>query len=176
MNIDKNIERLGFTLSNGNKPNQSDIDALNNVIEWVEKHRSDTIRNNQLFAKLYIYHLNEKIKYYSTDVSDFLPQKELSRILDMPLDNFYKSFTIRLNDDAKNAIVDITRNGVESKTVEGYPKHPTEFTDEENEIIKNNIANLTDEQKKQLTVDSWHLEDVTYKLDLMVNEALNKFS
>ena len=176
MNIEKNIERLGFTLSKRNKPNQSDMDSLNFIINWINSQQSETIKNNQLFAKMYIYHLNHNIKYYSTNVSEFLPQKELSNLLSTELEHFYQSFTNKLNDNSKNEILDLVHTGVKRKTVEGYTKHPNQYTKEENKIISNNISNLDANQIKQLTQNLWHVDDVSQRLDLMITEALTKFS
>ena len=93
-NIDKAIERLAwrFTAKKGFTPNENDLSALNSLISWINRQESEAIKNNQLFAKLYIYNLNQSIRYFEASVFDDIPQKELSRMLDLPLKNYYTAF------------------------------------------------------------------------------------
>jgi len=93
-NTDKAINRLAwrFTSKKPFTPNQSDIDSLNVLISWMNRQQDGTIKNNQLFAKLYIYNLNQSIRYFEASVFDDIPQKEVSRLLDLPLKNYYSAF------------------------------------------------------------------------------------
>ena len=50
----KSINRLAYTISKGNKPNASDMEALNEIIDYVNKEKERELRNNKLFAKLYV--------------------------------------------------------------------------------------------------------------------------
>tara|TARA_R110000796_G_scaffold51740_1_gene122099 strand:- start:671 stop:1141 length:471 start_codon:yes stop_codon:yes gene_type:complete len=50
----KNLNRLIYTISNQNKPNQLDVEALNNVIKYYNDERKRTLTNNKLFAKLFV--------------------------------------------------------------------------------------------------------------------------
>lgn len=50
----KAINRLIYTITKGNKPNQTDIDALNDVIRYYNSERDRQFVNNRLFAKMYI--------------------------------------------------------------------------------------------------------------------------
>ena len=50
----KELKRLAYTIGNGNKPNETDIEALNGVIEYYNAERKRTLVNNELFAKLFI--------------------------------------------------------------------------------------------------------------------------
>ena len=52
--IEKDIKRLAFTISKGNKPNQNDAEALNGVIEYVNDEKKRHINNYHLFAKLFV--------------------------------------------------------------------------------------------------------------------------
>ena len=57
----KALSRLIYTISNQNKPNQADADALNEVIAYVNAEKERTLVNNRLFAKLYINALRNDI-------------------------------------------------------------------------------------------------------------------
>ena len=48
------LNRLAYTISNGNKPNASDVEALNQLIDYVNKEKQRELNNNRLFAKLYV--------------------------------------------------------------------------------------------------------------------------
>lgn len=50
----KAINRLAYTISNGNKPNATDAEALNELIDYVNKEKVRELNNNMLFAKLYV--------------------------------------------------------------------------------------------------------------------------
>jgi len=93
-NIKKHVNRLAWRLSNKRQftPNDDDIESLNSIIDWINRQEKENVRTNILFAKLYIYHLNQTIDYFNSTIFDDIPQKDLSRILDIPLDNFYISF------------------------------------------------------------------------------------
>ena len=50
----KALNRLIYTISNQNKPNQLDADALNDLIIYYNDERKRILTKNQLFAKLFI--------------------------------------------------------------------------------------------------------------------------
>jgi hypothetical protein len=110
MNIEQALNRLHWWVIpqkdiNGNiffkniKPNRTDLEAVNFMIEWVDNQKKQSLKQNQLFAKLYIYVYHKFIQHYETTVFDNVPQSELHRILDKPLDAFFKAFTQQLNDN-----------------------------------------------------------------------------
>lgn len=158
MNINQSIKRLSFTLQKGNKPNSKDVEALNTIIEWVNSVKNDTLNNNQLFAKLYIYFLDRYVNEFETDIFDPIPQKELSRKLDMSLESYYKAFTRSLNDSGRYRL--LRQKGV------AIGKHPNEMTEEE----KGHGVTLDDFK------DAWDIETVRDNLDIMIVEALKRFS
>ncbi len=83
MTFDKAINRLHWRFTQGMqfKPNKNDADALNIVFDWITRQKEINVLNNDLFAKLYIYHLNQNIRHFKTTVFNNTPQKDLSRIL-----------------------------------------------------------------------------------------------
>lgn len=107
-NTDKALDRLAwrFTSKKPFTPNQNDIDSLNVLISWMNRQQSETIKNNHLFAKLYIYNLNQSIRYFEASVFSDIPQKELSRILDLPLANFYSAFHKELQSNNVTRVVE----------------------------------------------------------------------
>jgi hypothetical protein len=53
MKLKEAFDRLRFTLSKQNKPNQTDIEAFNEIGKYFALHQKDIIQDNLLFAKLY---------------------------------------------------------------------------------------------------------------------------
>ena len=94
MTQDKALNRLHWRFTQGKafKPNQNDANALNLVFDWIARQKEINVLNSELFAKLYIYNLNQNINYHKTSVFDNTPQKDLSRILSYPIEYFYQSF------------------------------------------------------------------------------------
>ena len=94
MTFDKAINRLHWRYTQGMqfKPNNNDAEALNIVFDWITRQKEINVLNNDLFAKLYIYHLNQNIRHFKTTVFNNTPQKDLSRILSYPIEYFYQSF------------------------------------------------------------------------------------
>lgn len=64
MKLKEAINRLGFTISKSNRPNEKDIEAYNCILEVLEKSQAKTIQENLLFAKLYAYNLQEFTRHY----------------------------------------------------------------------------------------------------------------
>ena len=82
MKLKEAFNRLRYTISNQNKPNQTDAEAYNEISKYFELHQKDIIQDNLLFAKLYAFALSELLSYY-TDI-DF-PNKELNKVLSEPI-------------------------------------------------------------------------------------------
>ncbi|MEM7487253.1 MAG: hypothetical protein AAF348_18750 [Bacteroidota bacterium] len=84
MNLKKSLERLKWRFGNNTnfKPNMNDVNALNEVIEYVDKKERQQLSDNQLFGKLYIYLYGEFVNYYRSNTLDPIPQKELHKLLD----------------------------------------------------------------------------------------------
>lgn len=101
-NLKKAAERLlwRFKIEKGFTPNKNDKNALNTVLNWINREKEVNIHERAviLFSKLYIYILNQNIEYYKTDVLENEPQKEISKLLDLPLENFYEAFYSKLKD------------------------------------------------------------------------------
>lgn len=143
-NLDKAINRIAwrFTHDKAFKPNENDIDSVNCLIDWINRQRSESVKNNQLFAKLYIYFLNQGIRYYESTVFDDIPKKELSNILNLPLANFYTAFHKEIH---SNQIIKITdkfkEDGLQIELKEFEEKYSLEFVTEQLNTMINECLN-----------------------------------
>lgn len=161
MNLNKGINRLAWRFSNGRsfKPDDLDIEAINSIIDWINNQKEKSIKENKLFAKLFIYFYSQKVTDYKTTVLDDLPQKELSRLLSTPLDLFILSFKKRLDMNFTDAYYR-DEIGIE-----------LDFLKKK----KNNIK-PTKEQILESLKSKYDLLFIEEKLKDMVSEAINRFS
>lgn len=146
--LKKSAKRLiwRFNLKNGFTPNTDDKNALNCVLEWINREKEDRLKDNILFAKLFIYILNQNIRYYETDVLEKEPQKHLSKILDTPIELFYEAFNRELENVQLNRMLE--------------------------RVKKENDTNFTKDELKQYFDKTFQKEELNH----MITEALNRFN
>ena len=83
MKTSEAINRLRYTVANGNRCNANDIIAMNALLEYLNKIEQKTIQDNLLFAKLYTHTLKELV----TECLDIdFANMHLNKILDTHLD------------------------------------------------------------------------------------------
>lgn len=73
------IKRLRFTLSKGNKPNQTDVEALNTILLFFDTTQKKQVDDNRIFAKLLAIDLKKRYLICNEDINEAL--KSLSRDL-----------------------------------------------------------------------------------------------
>ena len=101
------LKRLHFTISKGNKPNQLDIEALNQIIRDQKKQAEETTKEHYLFAKLYAVVLRSNTEFLgdiveaNKVVNDILSnslEEQLRRLLlvlkGQNLSNYFESKSI----------------------------------------------------------------------------------
>lgn len=94
MTTKQSIERLSYTISKSNKPNETDKIALNKIISDINKQATDTVVENQLFAKLYAIVLKDFIVHYQNiDFANTQINKELS----LPMSFHLEMLRLELN-------------------------------------------------------------------------------
>lgn len=142
-------ERLLWRFKSGKSfvPNELDVDALTCVLSFINRQTSENIANNQLFAKLYIYHLTMNIRYYETTVLNEFPVGDLHRLLSKPLTSFYKAFYVDLHNNQLNKLVKVD--------------------EEERQGVLDDFKNL----QQTFTEDF-----IIQKLDEQMSNALNRYS
>lgn len=106
MTITKAIQRFVWRLKNGWKANENDLEALNTIIDFVNNKHNAQLSNNEVAFKLYVTALSWFIDHYKTDVFDPIPQKELHKLLNKPLQPFIQRFTDKINLKALESVLD----------------------------------------------------------------------
>jgi hypothetical protein len=104
MKIQDAVSRLSYTVSKGNKPNETDKIALNKIIHDLNANATANVQEHYLFAKLYAIVLTDFIKHYQdVDFANKQINKELShpigyhleflklQLKQMEMQNFWKS-------------------------------------------------------------------------------------
>ena len=97
MTTERAISHFEYKLTNSWKPTKHDLEAYNALLKYIETKKKETIINNQLFGKLYIYLFGEFITYYNASIFDEIPQKELHKILDTDLRVLVTNLRDKLN-------------------------------------------------------------------------------
>jgi len=125
MKLKEAIQRLSFTVSKQNKPNSTDAEALNKILEYVNGTIKKEVNENELFAKLYVYSLINETVFYKGDIN--MAQKRINEVLRKSLYSIYESHRDNFNAISFNNY--LHENGLSEK-------HPLTYNDEEQETNK----------------------------------------
>lgn len=164
MKIQEAFQRLRFTISKQNKPNQTDADAFNEISKYFELHQKDIIQDNILFAKLYCFNLSELLSYYTN--IDFA-NKELNKVLSEPI--CVEKLQLRLKTmELQNYF---NRKGILD------PFLKTKTVKELEEIHSRYIEKLPELNAQEFLKcgNNWDLESVKYQLENNINLSLQNF-
>lgn len=152
--VKKSGEYLLWLLSpdeNGNYKNinssEKSFNALKSVLGFINRQSTGNVKNNQLFAKLYIHFLTQGIRYHSTTVFNDFIHKELHQLLSYPLPLFYKAFIKDLHDNQLNRMLEVKEEQLQEVLIDA-----------------------------QRFKEVYNEDFVESKLNEMVSEALNRFS
>lgn len=103
MKISDAIKRLCFTISKQNKPNGTDADALNSIIDFMNLSNDKVIKENNNLAKMYCFLLRSFLVHYK-DI-DFSTDIILKDILNKNLDYHLQMLQIELqNNELSNYV------------------------------------------------------------------------
>ena len=166
MKLKEAFDRLRFTLSKRNKPNQTDIEAFNEIGKYFALHQKDIIQDNLLFAKLYAFTLSELLTDYS-DV-DFA-NKELNRILSDPMQLRVNILQLKLkNMEYRNFF---SRKGIldpflKTKTVKELEAIHESYKDKLPELNAIEFIKCG---------NNWDKEAVIYNLESNINLSIQNF-
>jgi hypothetical protein len=111
MKLKEAIQRLSFTVSKQNKPNATDAEALNKILDYLNNSIKKEINENEMFAKLYVYLLFNEVIFYKGDVD--MSQAKINDVLKQPLIDLYENFRMSFNAIALNNF--LHENGLSEK-------------------------------------------------------------
>lgn len=158
-NINKAVEHFVWKLKNTWKATDKDIDAINEIIDFIEQKHREQFNKQQLFAKLYITFYGELLRFYRCSVLDPQPQKSINKILSMPIEQLIEIFVNKANDE--EVFLRMRENGIKEI-------HPLLLSDEEK---KEEYSKF----KKEMLEDLLTTEEATENLTALINFAINKY-
>jgi hypothetical protein len=160
------LKRLAYTIGNKNKPNETDGEAINKIIEWFTLSNEKIVHDNLLFAKLYLVVLKEFSNVYqSVDFANKEISKELSKPLGfhieklkqelnfIELNQYFKSLNLKPTWEHGQGLEEIKSNIELNK-----------------EVFKNVDLNLVKE-----TFSTWDNDSIIAHINYSVNELFNKY-
>ena len=161
MKLKEAIQRLSFTVAKQNKPNPTDAEALNKILEYVNETIKKEVNENELFAKLYVYLLLNEVVFYKGDVD--MSQRKINEVLQIPLIDMYENFRMSFNSIALNNF--LHENGLSEK-------HPLCYTQEE-ETVNKQLTNHKD--YNALMKGILENDENEMQLNWLITLTLNKF-
>lgn len=133
--VEKSVKRLIWRLApneNGDftsfLPNTNDFNSLKSILGSLDRDKKINVSNNVLFAKLYIYHKTMIIRHYGTTALELETQKEISRLLEKPLDLYFEAFHRDLHDNQLNKLMDSKTEKEKIEIIEQYKNLKKTFT------------------------------------------------
>lgn len=163
MTIEKNVERMFWRLSNGSfTPNQNDLKAMTEIVEWINRQKEQTLKENYMFAKLYCMQFIQEIEYYK-DIN--FAQRNLHEMLEKSVVEHYDRFHEKLN------FVELMKY---SKNIGLSVKHPAFVNAEEQEIDKR-ILKENEKEYIEYVNGIWSYEKVQKSLNNQMTEAINRY-
>lgn len=169
MKIYKAIQRLSWRFKQGKTfvPNANDIEALNGVVDFVEAKIDQATEGQDGFVKLYTWVYAYMIKRYNSTPFDEIPQEEVHRILDQPIDQVIEKFTEFLNNESQNAFF-------KEAGVDGFgDEHPLMMTPAgKEENLKKVLAQMEIEGYERYRGKAWKVETVRDNLIAQIKKAI----
>lgn len=150
------VSRCKFTIANGNKPNQTDVEAYNMILEYLAKTQEKTVQENLLFAKLYALTL-EKLTEACGDVN--FANKQLNKILSEPMDLRIEMLLMKLKHaELSQSLSDPMLEGKTEEELKEIFKQYPKFT----ELF-------------QTCWDHWDKDNVISHLNTQINLSLHEY-
>ena len=160
MDAIKGMQRIGWRFSQGKpfKPNDTDKEAYNAIVDFIDIQHKKQFKNNELFAKLYIYIYGKFLSHYQATVLDKIPRGEVYKILNRSIEDLIDEFTNELNDSEFYTLME--NSGV-------VLKHPA---------FKDLAQPKEDAEKVDISkLNVWDKEEVTKLIEREINQAIDTF-
>jgi len=199
MDIKKAISHWEWRLENALENNypikvsDKDLESYNAIGKYIEQTQENQFRDNELFAKLYIYLFTKSMEFSKSNVFDNDAQNRLLNVLKMPTEKLIENLQKSMNDSEVYFQIDEAKvkDGI---IPEGLSHIDTDYLDQLIEIKDPSekakfIKRWKDEKKMQYNKwDSlyrenpdaclgnvWEYETVKNNITLQVNAAINYF-
>lgn len=170
--IEKAINRLQWRFKNENvKINESkltinelDQKAVDFLSEWINKQKIESLEQNLLFAKLYVYCLLNEIEFYK-DVE--FANKKINEVCKTDIQQLYDEVYRKLNN--LEYLKFCKENGIITDHIEKMTLNK-EQEQKQKDLIKQNESKL-----KPILKGLWSKEKIYKSLNNTISETINKF-
>lgn len=155
MKLSEAFSRYKFQVTSGNKPNEKDIEAFNVIAEYLQKVQEETIQDNLLFAKLYMYLLGKLVSYYNNADE---ANKHIGKILSQKTDNLIGILemelrAMELRQVLPDPVLNVPSSQIRDKLAQ-YPKFEEQFL---------------------VAWDFWDFENVKSHINTQINLSLHEY-
>ena len=162
MTLNESIKRLRFTFSKGNKPNQTDVEAFNTMLQWIGREKEEKVNSNRLFAKLYLERLAKEIVFLKGDYQSSMQRIESH--LRMPLEMYYKRFSEEMKLNQLTVFSEML--GIQDKPISWMN---TEKRAKAKELLKDNHQEFL----SVINSDFWSLDKTIPRLNDLITDVIN---
>ena len=159
MKTSEALKRLHFTISKGNKPNNIDVEALNQIIRDQKKQAEETTKEHYLFAKLYAVVLRSNTEFHGDIVK---ANKVVNDILSSPLEDQLQRLLLVLKGQNLS-------NYFESKSIFDPLLNKENF-----ETYKKLFPQISKEGI-DYSFNAWDMDNLTAHFQFTVNQSLINF-
>ena len=165
MTIERSVQRIAEKIQSGNKfkPNTSDLNAMNEIIEFVNLKKIQGAKENELFAKLYIKVYAKMLEHFNASVFDDEPRKAMHQILRMPLNQIVMEFKDKLNKSELYEVLDKSFNSNDPMASDSDAKQLNDKIKSEPQL------------KERVCLEVWDYETVWHNLSTEINNTINTF-
>jgi hypothetical protein len=155
MTLEKNVNRMFWRLSSGKfTPNDTDVKAFKEIVEWINREKSQTLHKQQLFAKLYVDRfLSDVLRFEDFEFAQY----STNSVLNKPLNMLFEEFQERIN------LMELIK----------YCNQKDISLDITDEVQIEKISNEEDFLK--MTKGRWTFEQVEKSLSNQITESINKY-
>lgn len=150
--VDRAVKRLIWRLSPNNKgeyntfkPTKDDFNAFKSILGSLDREKNKSVSYAPLFAKLYLFVLTQNIRFYETTFFSDFPTKDLHRMLDTPIELFFKSFYNDFTSNQLNKLSDSNSVKINNEIINDYKKLQETFT---YDLIKGQLIDLINKALK----------------------------
>lgn len=166
MKLKEAFDRLKFTISKQNKPNEKDIEAFNKLAEYFDLQNKDVIQENLLFAKLYAFVLSEFTNHY-TEIDR--ANKEINKILSEPLDLRLEYLLIKTKE------MELRNYFKRKRILDPFLQNKT--VQELEEIHERHLQTLPDLDPIEFAKsgNNWNKDLIIYNLETNINLSIQNF-